>query len=330
MKRFFNFLIVAMLPLLFFFSCKKKVEKDRWTDTLRSGIVRIASDENLKVMIDAQVTSFEAYHNYQAIVVPIYATENEAIRLLIEDSVRLAIATRDLNAEEKADLEARNMYLKKFIIAFDGIALIANQMNPDSILGIPTIKKILTGEITEWSQINPKTSLGSIRLLFDNKDSGILRYMADSVAGRSSISGNLYALNNTSEVMGKVAEMPNAIGLVGASVLSEEAGPEYRKLKKDIRIFRISHEDKPTLENSYLPYAGDIIQENYPFWRPIYTLLTDPRSGISSGFTIFLSQEIGQKIILKSGLLPISGPNVRDVRILDVPLDQDIKTRTIN
>ena len=320
------FLLLLLLGLT---SCKEKI-KDRWDDTFRSGIIKVASDENFKAMLDFQVLSFEVYHDYQAVVVPVYGSENEVIRLLIEDSVRLAIASRDLNVQEKMELDSRNMYLKKFIISFDGIALITNTMNPDSLLGIPILKKIITGEITDWSQINPRTNLGTIRVLFDSKDSGILRYVVDSIAGTQDVSGNLYDLNSSLEVMKKVMEMPNTIGLVGASDLSDEAGLEFRELRKNIRMMRISREEKPTLENSYLPYAGDIIQENYPFWRPVYALLTDPSSGLSSGFTVFLSQEIGQKIMLKSGLLPIQDSHIMNLRILDAFPNENSRSRTIN
>ena len=326
------FYYISLSLVLFSFpSCRKKEMKDKWNDTLRSGIIKVASDENFEPMMEAQVNSFEAHHDYQAIIVPVYDNEKNVIRLLIEDSVRLAVSSRNLNAAEKAELESRNAYVKTFLIAFDGIALITNTMNQDSLMSISTIRKILTGEITEWSQINPKTTLGAVRVLFDSGNSGILRYAVDSIAGRGEdVSGNLYALNSSLEVLEKVIEMPNTIGLIGVSFLSDEVRPELRELNKNIRILRISREEKPTLANSYLPYAGDIRLENYPFWRPVYALLTDPRGGLSSGFTVFLSQEVGQKIMLHSGLFPILNSNVTDVRIIDVPLGEKYRSRTIN
>lgn len=327
--RFYYFLLIAIL-LPFFSSCKKKVSSDGWNDTLKTGIIRIASDESFKSMIDTEVFSFEAHHNFEAVVFPVYGNEDEVIRLLIEDSVRLAITSRDLTDAEMKELESYNRYRKKFLIAFEGITLITNTTNPDSLIGLPTLKKILTGEITEWSQINPDTHLGAIRVLFDNKDSGMLRYVIDSIAGAEISSNNLYALNNSLEVIEKVVEMPNTIGLVGANILSIEAEPKIRAMQKQVQMLRVSREEKPTLENSYLPFAGVIIQENYPLWRPVYALLTDPRSGLSSGFTIFLSHEVGQTIIMRSGLLPVTNPQARSLRIVESFPDENSKSRTIN
>jgi len=322
MQRFLFFGLVFFL-FLPFGSCKKK-PKDRWTDTLNSGIIEIACDEDFKNLMDAEIDAFQASTNYAAIITPIYANENEVIRLLLEDSVRFALTTRGLNASEQKAFTDKQMFVRKFIIAFDGIALIINKANPDSLIGLPTLKKILTGEITRWSQINPNSALDTIRVIFDNNKSGILRYVADSITGKSgSLSPNLYALDNSSELIQKVSDLPNAIGIVGFNLISDDA---FWKTNNKLRLMRIGKDEKVTLENTYLPYAGDIKNENYPLWRTIYVLLSDPKSGLSSGFSIFLARDVGQLVILKSGLLPAAtDPQNRSVKIVDAYPDENNK-----
>jgi phosphate transport system substrate-binding protein len=305
MKRIL-FLVISFL-FIAFVSCKKEVKSDAWEDTLTSGLIRIACDESLKALMEAEIDVFEA-HNPKATVIPIYTTEAEAIRLLTVDSVRFALATRDLNGKERAELATKNMKAQKHLIAFDGIALIANPSNKDSILTLPVLKKILSGEIIRWTQINPKSTLDTIRVIFDNIESGILRYMLDSIMGGNTFSPNLYALNNSLEALETVSQRSNALGLIGVNVLSDESDSIYRSYRDKIRMVRL---------NNYLPYAGDIKQENYPLWRPVYVLLSDPRSGLASGLSIFLAHEVGQKIVLKSGLLPITDPQNISVYIKD-------------
>jgi len=315
MKRFL-FLGLVFFLVLSFGSCKKKPKDDRWTDTLTSGIIKIACDEDFKNLMDAEIDAFQASTNYAAIINPIYTNEKEAIRLLLEDSVRFALTTRGLNAAEQKAFVDKRMVVQKFIIAFDGIAVISNKANPDSLISLPTIKKILTGEITRWSQINPHSSLDTIRVIFDNNKSGILRYVTDSITGKSeSLSHNLYALGNSAELIQKVSEMPNAIGIVGFNLISDDS---FWKTQDKLRLMRIGKEEKVSLENTYLPYAGDIKNENYPLWRTIYVLLSDPKSGLSSGFSIFLAHDVGQLVILKSGLLPAAAdPQNRSVNRVD-------------
>jgi phosphate transport system substrate-binding protein len=310
MKRIV-YLSVLSIFILSLVSCKKET-KDKWDDTLSSGFIRIACDESFKTLMDAEIRVFEA-HYPQATIIPIYTSETEAVRLLTEDSVRFALVTRDLNPKEQASLKGRLMDAKKHLIAFDGIALITSKQNKDSVIGLPTLKKILASEITEWSQINPKSPLGTIRILFDNKESGILRYTVDSISRGKILSSNLYALKNHSEVIEKVIQMPNTLGMIGINSLSDAPVDSRNK----IRLIRISKEEPAAVDNSYLPYAGDIRDENYPLWRPVYVLLSDPKSGLSSGLSVFLANEIGQKILLKSGLLPISDPQNLSVNIKD-------------
>ncbi|MCL1938855.1 MAG: substrate-binding domain-containing protein [Candidatus Azobacteroides sp.] len=310
---------VLYLSVLFIFSlslisCKKKAKSEEWNDTLHAGLIRISCDEHFRELMDNELMVFEA-HYPDAAIIPIYTSEQEAIRLLTEDSVRFALVTRDLNPSEQKKLTDRAMEARKNLIAFDGVALIIHPANKDSLISLPVLRKILRGEITEWSQVNRTSSLGTIRVIFDNRESSVLRYAVDSIVRGDTFSPNLYALNDYLEVIEKVRQMPNAIGLIGINALQKEA-PVNPNLP-DIRLMRLSKEDPATVKNSYLPYAGDIMQENYPLWRPVYILLSDPRSGLSSGLSIFLAHEVGQKIILQSGLLPITDPQNLSVNISD-------------
>jgi phosphate transport system substrate-binding protein len=302
MKKIFPYLFVLVL---FCVSCKKTLN-DGWTDTMDGGLIRIACDGSLKNLMDAEIEAFEVRYD-SAYIIPIYTNEKEAIRLMLADSVRFALTTRDVNPQEKQAFEEKKRSVRKSLIAFDGVALITNLSNKDSIIGLPALKKILTGEITNWSQLNRSMlNWDTIRVLFDGNESGVLRYALDSIIKGEKLSPNLYALKNSAEVIRKVVEMPNAIGMVG-----------FLDVQDNVRLMRVSREENARLENSYLPYAGDIIHEDYPLWRPVYILLSDPRSGLSSAFSIFMANEIGQKVIQKSGLLTINGSHIMEVAVRD-------------
>ena len=294
--------ILLLLCIFSLISCKKSVN-DGWDDTLKSGLIRIACDENFRIFMDGSIRVFEA-RNPGATILPIYTTEAEAIRLLTEDSVRFALVTRDLNSVEKQDLQFR---LQKNLIGFEGIALIANRANENLSIDLPVLEKIVNGEITEWSQIDPNSSLGTIRVLFDNKESGVLRYVADSIARQKTLtSSNLYALNSELEVLDKIVEMPNALGVVSSNLYFD---PIFLDYQNKIALVRV---------DGCFPYAGYLAQDNYPLWRPVYVMLSDPRSGLSSGLSLFFSREIGQMILMKFGLLPVTDPQNRDVIIKSV------------
>ena len=314
--RQFMFFSVLFFLLLSFASCKQKVS-DSWEDTLTTGIIKIACDENFANLMNAEIDAFEAHYDY-ALINPVYSNEDEVIQLLLDDSVRLALTTRDLNAKEQRIVKERQMYVQKYLIAFDGITFIANKANVDSLIGLPTIKKILTGEITDWSQINPQSTLGTIRVLFDSNQSGITRYVVDSITKGEPLSPHLYLVNNSEELLEKIAELPNALGILGFNQISNEVLWNNSGSLDNLRIMRVGREENATLQNTYSPFAGDIKSEDYPLWRPVYVLLSDPRSGLPSGFSLFLAYDIGQRVILMSGLLPaVTDPQNRSVYITE-------------
>ena len=305
MKKIFPYLFVLVVFLCV--SCKRTGKpNDGWTDTMNSGLIYVSSDESFRSLMDQEIAAFEIRYD-SAYIIPNYTNEKEAIRLLIDDSVRLAMTTRELNAQEAQAFKEKNRVVRSSVIAFDGVALITNMSNPDSIISLPNLKKILTGEITTWSQINPKSKLDTIRVLFGGNQSGVLRYAVDSIARGGKMSPNLYDVSNSEGVIQKVMGMPNAIGLIG-----------FLKVPQDsVRMMRVSREEPATLANSYLPYAGDIVTENYPLWRPVYILIADPRSGLSTAFGVFMANQIGQKVVESAGLLTINGSNVMDVMVHD-------------
>ena len=76
----------------------------------------------------------------------------------------------------------------------------------------------------------------------------------------------------------------------------------------------VSKMKKAERYNSWKPYQFYLYNGNYPLRRTIYALLNDTRNGVPSSFTHFIQLPRGQKIILRSGLLPRSADmNVRDV-----------------
>jgi phosphate transport system substrate-binding protein len=67
-------------------------------------------------------------------------------------------------------------------------------------------------------------------------------------------------------------------------------------------------------DNSYKPYQAYIYQGVYPLTRDVYAVNAEPRNGLATGFTAFLASDRGQRIILKSGIIPAIAP----VRIVNV------------
>lgn len=295
-------------------SCQTKV-KDKFTDTLTEGVIPITVDENLRPIIQEELEVFESLYP-KAGIVPTYTNEVDAINLLLKDSVRLAIATRPLSVNEEASLVSKKFAPRSYKLATDGIALIVNNRNSDSLITISQINKILTGKVINWKDIYPGSKLGAIQLVFDNQNSSTVRFAIDSICKGEPLSDKLSALKTNPEVIDYVSKTPNAIGVIGVNWLGNRKDTTNLSFRSEVRVMAVTSEDKATVENSYKPFQAYLFYGYYPLTRSIFIILNDPRSSLPSGLTTFLTSDKGQRIILKSGLVPATQP-VRIVHIKD-------------
>ena len=113
------------------------------------------------------------------------------------------------------------------------IAFIVNNTNADSCITVTNVKKILSGQITKWNQLNPKNNKGNIEVVFDNKASATLHYVVDSILGGKNIKGaNIVAASNSKSVVDYVHKTPNAIGVIGSNWLNDTETQQTLHLRK--------------------------------------------------------------------------------------------------
>lgn len=284
-------------------------------DSPTSGVIAIAADASFAPIIDEEIAVFESLYPGTGII-PRYSGETETVNALLKDSVWMGIAARPLSPGEKEYLNSKKLFPKEIRIAVDAIALITNRSNPDSIIGIPTLKDILTGKTQTWRELSKDNSAGRIEVVFDHPNSSTVRYAIDSICGTTPLSIHLQAEQNSQSVIDYVAKTPGALGIIGANWIGSSSDTTRLSFSDKIRVMRVSRFKEADRSNSFLPYQAYIALGEYPMLRNVYILLSEPRTGLASGFTTFIASDRGQRIILKSGLLPATQPirlvNVRD------------------
>lgn len=302
-------LLVAILSVT---GCSK-CNRDPYSDTPTTGRIKIGVDETFRPVAEAELMVFQGLYRYSEIT-PLYRSEKGCFRMLLNDSVQLVIAARTLNSDEKKIMTDKKILPRELHIATDAIALIVNPANNDTILSLATLEKIMTGKINNWEEINQGSTKGTISVVFDNKNSSIVRYVADSVARGQAMTGNLYALDSNLDVVGYVSRNPNALGLIGVSWISDQDDTTQLSFLKKVRVVALSREEPATYDNSWQPYQAYIFDGSYPLTRRVYSINTEPRNGLATGFDAFIASDKGQRIILKTGILPATAP-VRVVKV---------------
>lgn len=300
-----------LVALLICIACNHSGTK--YSDTPTTGNIKISVDETFKPIAQSEIQVFEGIYRYAKINAE-YKPEIEIFRDIIKDSVRLIISSRKLSQKETDYFKSVKFFPKETRIAIDGIALIVNNANPDTLISINMLKDIVSGKISSWKQMNPKSRLSKIKVVFDNPNSSTVRFILDSVCRGGELSSALSASSGNSDVVEIVAANPGAIGIIGVNWVSDQSDSTAMSFLKKIKVVSVSMNDKPTSANSYKPYQAYLSTGDYPLRRDLYVINSDPRAGLPSGFASFLASDRGQRIILKSGILPATQP----VRIVHV------------
>lgn len=317
MSKFDRLSVYAVLLAsgLALFACRGRQTKDKYTDTATSGFISISADESFRRIVQQEIDVFESIYTMAGID-PIYASEVDAINLLLKDSVRLTVSTRRLTDAEKAGLEEKKFFPKEFKVASDAIVLIVNRQNPDSIISLKDLSRILTGEVTEWSELYPGSKLGKLQLVFDNPE---LEH--GPLCDRLDLPG---------QAVGRIA--PCSEKQCGSDRFRLPIPIGHRRDRRQLGRQR-ERFDEPELlgpcdRDGREPRGEGDRAEQLQALSGIHGLgrlsaharrvrdLTDPRSGLASGFSTFLASDRGQRIILRAGLMPAT-QNVRIVNVRD-------------
>lgn len=215
-------------------SCNNKPKNGR-TDTYSSGSISFYCDESFSPIIEEEAEVFElAYHD--AKVKAVYTDESKAVKMLMDTMTCLAITSRRLKDSERENLKQRKFAPMEVPFAYDGLAIITNRNNPDTMITVKDFVRILKGEVTKWSDVYPNSSLGDFDVVFDNAKSSIVHYCEDSVLGGKPItSPKISAVNKSSQVIDYVSNHKNAIGIIGSNWLNDKRDTTNVTFKKNIR-----------------------------------------------------------------------------------------------
>lgn len=287
-------------------ACTQKKGPER-TDTTSSGVATVLCDECFSPILNEEANVFQSLYPDATIQLR-FTNEVDAFNLLFKDSVRLIVAARDITPKEKTFLQEMKLVPRSTQIAVDGIALIINKSNKDSLITIEEFRKILAGQIRTWGDLRPGSGNAAINVVFDNANSSTVRYIQDSVSKGKILSKNVYAKESNQAVLDYVSATPNALGIIGVNWISNPDDSTKQTFINKIRVMAVSPYDVADEENSYYPIPYYLMMERYPLFRKIYMIITDAPSHLPSGFMNFVGGDKGQRIILKAGLVPATRP----------------------
>ncbi|QBN18687.1 PstS family phosphate ABC transporter substrate-binding protein [Flavobacterium nackdongense] len=283
---------IAGLVGLCFVMCNRSDNSNNNKESILKGSTSILVDETLTPIVEDQVAIFESKYDAKIKIVP--KSESEIVVELFKNKSGIAILTRNLTVDENKIFVQKKITPKITKFATDAIAFISSKSNNDTLVELKSVIDFMKGKQ------NTKVK----GLVFDNPNSSTVRYI-NELAGVSSVPKNgVYSFNTNDEVIKFVAQNDGMIGVVGVNWLTQPM-PNMQTFVDKVNVLSV----KGLKSNAfYSPSQNNIAEGKYPLARDLFIINAQGFSGLGMGFASFVAGDIGQRIILKSGLLPINMP----------------------
>ena len=306
MYKFSKVILVALVSFLLVM-CKQNEESQNNKETILKGSTTIYVDETLTPIVEDQVAVFE--NKYEAKIKIVSKSETETINSLLKEKSAIAILTRNLTVVENQIFEQKKITPKITKFAIDAVAFISNKSTKDTLIALKDVVQFMKGNL------NPQIK----GLVFDNPNSSTVRYMNDLAGIKSIPKTGVFSFKTNEEVIKFVSENEGMIGIVGVNWLSQP-NPNMKAFINNINVLSV----KGLSGNDYFfPSQNNLAEEKYPLARDLYIINGQGSAGLGMGFARFVAGDIGQRIILKSGLLPVRIPG-RQLKIR-TGIDNNIK-----
>ena len=286
--RKINSVFVLFFIGVLFVMCNQKEKVNTNKESILKGSATIYVDETLTPIIEDQVAVFES--NYDAKINIVSKSETEVIISLFKEKSGIAVLTRNLTVEENKIFEQKKITPKITKFATDAIALIANKSSNDTLIDLRNVIDFLKG----------KQNSSIKGLVFDNPNSSTVRFM-NNLAGLKTIpEKGVYSFKTNQDVIKFVAQNEGMIGVLGVNWLSQPM-PEMQEYVDKVNVLGVK---SLTGGSYYMPSQNNIAEGKYPLARDLFIVNGQGYTGLGMGFASFVAGDIGQRIVLKSGLLP--------------------------
>ncbi len=216
------------------------------------------------------------------------------IAALINNTVDLANASRQIKDEEIAEAQSKGVDPVEHIIARDAIAVIVNAANPVNELTLQQISDIYSGKITNWTEVGGEDR--PIVKLSRETNSGTHVYFLETVLRLSSkedktlFSTDTLLLPSSEGIISEVRDNPNAIGYDGLGYVPD-----------DLKMIAVA---KGAGGPYVLPSIETVNDKSYAIARDLYMYTNGQPVGVVKEYLDWILSDEAQQIVAELGFVP--------------------------
>nr|HID13144.1 phosphate ABC transporter substrate-binding protein [Anaerolineae bacterium] len=257
-------------------------------------IQNVGSDTMVNLAL-AWAEAYQAQHSDVRIAVT-GGGSGTGIAGLINGTVDIANASRQMKPEEIAAAQANGITPVEHVVARDAIAVVVHPSNPVDRLTLQQLSDIFSGRITNWSQVGGEER--PIVLLSRESNSGTHVYFLEQVVrlgepdSRTLFSPDTLLMPSSEGISAEVRQNPNTIGYDGLGYVTPD--------QKTIAV--AANPDGPFV----LPTIETVNSGAYPVARDLYMYTAGEPQGTIADYLAWILGPEGQGIVEELGFVPLS------------------------
>jgi len=220
------------------------------------------------------------------------------IAALINHSVDIANASRQIKPEEIAAAKKNGVQPVEHVVARDAIAVIVNPHNPVNQLTLQQISDIYSGKITNWAEVGGN-NLVIVRLSRET-NSGTHVYFLEQVLrlgqkdNKTLFAQDTLLLPSSEGITAEVSDNPHAIGYDGLGYITP-----------DVKVVAVARDQA---SQYVLPSVESVNNNSYPIARDLYMYTIGEPTGAIRAYLEWIMTPEAQAITKTLGFVPITIP----------------------
>ena len=217
------------------------------------------------------------------------------IAALINGTVDMANASRQIKEEERDQAEANGIDPMEHVVAGDAIAIVVHPSNPVDGLTIPQLSQIFSGEITNWRELGGEDR--PIVLLSRESNSGTHVFFLEEVVrqgdsdDKTLFSPDTLLMPSSEGISAEVRQNPNAIGYDGLGYVTPD--------QKVLAVAQVP--GGPAV----MPTLATVKDGSYPIARGLYIYTVGEPQGTIRDYLDWILGPEGQAIVRDLGFVPL-------------------------
>jgi phosphate transport system substrate-binding protein len=209
----------------------------------------------------------------------------EGIKALIDKSTDIANSSREIKDKEIELAKSKGVNPVETIVAIDAIVPIVNPKNKVKNLSVDQLSQIYQGKIKNWKEVGGDDL--QIVVVSRDSSSGTFEAWAEMILHKAKVTPKAQMQASNGAIVQVVSKNKYAIGYIGLGYLDKSV--------------------RPLTVNGVQATAKTAISKEYPVARPLYIYTNGQPSGETAKFIKFVLSPAGQKLVAKTGFVPLAG-----------------------